>query len=268
MAYSTGEVSLAQMPGQVNRKVQAGQLMRFFEIPLFQSYGAFDYLHNCSSSKEFAELISKTSSDEYGTALQPFLTQISCSKHFESIIRKEIENISDFWLLAYDINASNQIKFAADRFAFIAAVGEMAVSMDVLPWEVGSVKSEIGKVFEAWVSNQHDDCDYEEQNVRIRLSRILSKWVYSLKQPHQLSKIGWWQYEGDQLCWFITREAFKSGLELETNPQIIQATQIMRKRDWLKTNEPARGTFKSSISGKAKHNLCHFKIYPKFLIKL
>nr|WP_197974848.1 DUF927 domain-containing protein [Providencia sp. G1(2023)] len=37
IGLSTGEISLAQVLAQANRKVQAGQLMRFFEIPLFQN---------------------------------------------------------------------------------------------------------------------------------------------------------------------------------------------------------------------------------------
>ncbi|KGI83426.1 RNA helicase, partial [Exiguobacterium mexicanum] len=59
IGLSTGEISLAQVLAQANRKVQAGQLMRFFEIPLFQKYGAFDDIHGFPSAKEFAEHISQ-----------------------------------------------------------------------------------------------------------------------------------------------------------------------------------------------------------------
>lgn len=259
IGLSTGEVSLAQVLAQANRKVQAGQLMRFFEIPLFQKYGAFDDIHGFPSAKEFAEHISQVTSQQFGTALQPFLNQVASIDDLQEKLQVKIKSISSMWLDCYGLSKSNQIGFATDRFALIAAVGELAIEIGGLPWNKGSAILEIGKVFEVWAANQDEDCNFEERNIKSQLRQIIPKWQYSMSLPGEVAKNGWWRYENDELCWHIHRDAFKRAFKMDFNNQVTQTALYLNKQGWLHTNEPARGTFKSNISGRAARN---FKFLP------
>ncbi|EGR0942203.1 DUF927 domain-containing protein [Vibrio cholerae] len=264
IGLSTGEISLEQKLAKSNEKPQAGQLMRFFEIPLFQTFGVFENLHGSKSPKEFAERIADVTSEQYGTALQPFLNQVSAISDLKNKLLKHVKQISQAWIQDLQINPSNQISFALDRFAFLAAVGELAIELSTLPWEKGSVKYEVGKVFEAWLANYSEESDYEERHIREQLRKFLPKSQYSIKPQGAETKVGWWKLSGNELSWHVRRDAFKTGLKLEFDHQIIQAAMILKKQGWLQTNEPSRGTFKSSISGKAER---HFKLFPSQIAK-
>ncbi|HDI3252751.1 DUF927 domain-containing protein [Vibrio cholerae] len=264
IGLSTGEVSLEQKLAEANKKPQAGQLMRFFQIPLFQTFGVFENLHGSASPKEFAERIAKVTKQQFGTALQPFLNQISAMPDLEQTITAQIKEISQTWINNLQINPSNQVAFAADRFSFLAAVGELAIELGAIPWEKGSARFEIEKVFEAWLANYSEEFDYEERHIREQLRKFLPKSQYSIKPQGAETKIGWWKLNSNELSWHIRRDAFKTGLKLEFDHQVIQAAMILKKQGWLQTNEPSRGTFKSSISGKAER---HFKLLPNQIAK-
>ncbi|MEF1188117.1 DUF927 domain-containing protein [Vibrio parahaemolyticus] len=259
VGLSTGEISLAQVLAQANRRVQAGQLMRFFEIPLFQKHGAFEHIHGFSSAKEFAEHVAQITSQQHGTALQPFLNQVASIHDIREKLTSRIRSISSMWFDCFELTKSNQIGFAADRFAFIASIGELAIELGALPWERGSAIMEIGKVFEAWVANQDEDCDFEERNIKSHLRQIIPKWQYSMSSPGAIAKNGWWRFEKDELCWHIHRDAFKRAFKLDFDHQVIQTALFLKRQGWLQTNEPARGTFKSNVAGRVARN---FKIFP------
>ncbi|MFP1109221.1 DUF927 domain-containing protein [Vibrio cholerae] len=259
VGLSTGEIGLAQVLAQANRKVQAGQLMRFFEIPLFQKYGAFEHIHELNSAKEFAEHIAQVTSHQHGTALQPFLNQVASIDDIREKLTSRIKSISSIWFDCYELTKNNQISFAADRFAFIASVGELAIELGALPWSKGSAIMEIGKIFEVWVANQDEDCDFEERHIKNQLRQIIPKWQYSMSLPGEIAKNGWWRYERGELCWHIHRDAFKRAFKLHFDHQVIQTALFLKRQGWLYTNEPARGTFKSNVSGRAARN---FKIFP------
>ncbi|MDG2677741.1 DUF927 domain-containing protein [Vibrio parahaemolyticus] len=264
IGLSTGEVSLEQKLSESNKKPHAGQLMRFFEIPLFQTFGVFENLHDSESAKVFAERIADATSKQYGTSLQPFLNQVAAITELKNVLNKQINKISQSWITSLKIAPSNQVLFAADRFAFIAAVGELAIVLDALPWEKGSAQHEIGKVFEAWMANYSEEFDYEERHIREQLRNFLPKCQYTIKPTGAVTKVGWWKLNSHELSWHVRRDAFKTGLKLEFDHQVIQAAMILKKQGWLQTNEPSRGTFKSSISGKAER---HFKLLPNQIAK-
>ncbi|EOE6194748.1 hypothetical protein ACKOZB_003460 [Vibrio parahaemolyticus] len=77
--------------------------------------------------------------------------------------------------------------------------------------------------------------------------------------PGEIAKNGWWRYERGELCWHIHRDAFKRAFKLDFDHQVIQTALFLKRQGWLQTNEPARGTFKSNVSGRAARN---FKIFP------
>ncbi|MBT2916877.1 RNA helicase, partial [Vibrio anguillarum] len=90
-----------------------------------QKYGAFEHIHELNSAKEFAEHIAQVTSHQHGTALQPFLNQVASIDDIREKLTSRIKSISSIWFDCYELTKNNQISFAADRFAFIASVGEL-----------------------------------------------------------------------------------------------------------------------------------------------
>ena len=264
---SSGEIGLSEKLAEARKKPTAGQFMRFFEIPVTRKFGAFDEIHSFSSAKDFADTLNESTNKYYGTALKPWIDYMANSSDMKGMIREKMSMIKDSWRHYLSEEDGNQMNFAMDRFALIAAAGELAVDADVLPWEAGEAASSVGKVFESWRANLDSGSDYEEEVVANGATKLVKNWIYSLtKVGDDLddSSPGYWRIEDGEVIWYMTKSAFKKGFGLNFTPQFVSTAHLLNKKNWLVSNEKSRGTFKSSVSGKQER---YYKIRPQKIYK-
>jgi uncharacterized protein (DUF927 family) len=152
---SSGEISLAaKVEEDGSRKASAGQEIRILDIPARASdkLGLFEDLHGAPSGQEFADNIRKAAGTYYGTPIRQYLSYLTAGI---DDAKEAIEGAkADFLVEHLPKDASGQVARAADRFALVAAAGELAAAYGIVPWEAGEAISGAAACFKAWLEER------------------------------------------------------------------------------------------------------------------
>lgn len=152
---SSGEVTLTDKIEEDGRgKAKAGQTVRVVDIPADAGtgYGLFENLHGCESAEAFARLLKEASRSYYGTAQRAFLRLLV--QDLEGYCQKVRERMRSFEVEHCPKGADGQVHRVCGRFALIAAAGELATEIGVLPWAAGEATAGAVKCFHAWLGER------------------------------------------------------------------------------------------------------------------
>jgi len=261
---STGEIGLSEMLEKVQRSPKAGQSIRFLEIPVIGKYNAFDDIHGYASGKEFADAINEKIKNNHGSLIQPWVNHLSSIDDLPTYLINNIKELTSRWQFN---SKGNQFGYALDRFALLAIAGEMATKIGLLPWDCGDSEKAIFNIIESWIAARGYESDSEDQFLLKQLPKALNKWRNKVIVPNQELKqdhSGYWRIEANEVVWYLARDSFKSGLEINHSTQVPGIAHLMDKKLWLQTNEPKRGTLKITLFDKSKR---YFKVYPERISK-
>jgi len=168
---SAGEVSLSNLMAQAGKTVKAGQEVRFIDIPADagKGLGLFEELHNCPDGPSFAEALNSNSKSFYGTAARAFLAQITADKagftsRLKVLMAEFLQNVPE--------GADGQIKRSANRFALVAAAGELA--SDITGWPEGESFRGVKACFDAWLAERGEGCHESNQAIESVRARLLT----------------------------------------------------------------------------------------------
>jgi uncharacterized protein (DUF927 family) len=154
MCLSSGELSLEAKLEEDGIKSKAGQTVRFVDIPADagKGFGAFEDLHGLKDGDAFATAIRRASGECYGTPLRAFLSEITKDTD------KVHSRVAGYVVSAIDAmlpdEADGQVKRVCKRMALVAAAGEYAVELEILPWNPGDATSAAAACFAAWLENR------------------------------------------------------------------------------------------------------------------
>lgn len=164
---STGEISIADKINEVGKKAQAGILARMVDVPADsgKGYRLFDTIHDFKDGNALANHFKQHVAKHYGTAIRAFLPFLPDIKEQLPGVIKQIEE--DFFTQYICQNADGQVRRIAQRFVIVAAAGELAIKLGILPYSVGEALSAIGICFEAWLEARGNIGAYEvEEAIR------------------------------------------------------------------------------------------------------
>ncbi len=186
LGLSTGEIGLQAKLAEKGKSSTAGQNVRFIEIPADsgKGLGIFDTLHNFESGSALSDHLRalsdplKKESEDCGVLIDAFMQLVV--ENSEEIKRSAINSI-DLWLKKYlPANSDPQVERVAKRFAEVAAVGEIAIDAQILPFEELSVSTACGVLFHRWLeqrgSNRHS---HEFQGIIERLRKLTQEGINS-----------------------------------------------------------------------------------------
>jgi len=151
---SSGEIGLAEKVSEdgIHRKLTAGQQVRVVDIEADagDGRGILEDGLDISSPADLIRGLQEATKQFYGTAGPTFLDAIidqldevrSAVNGFE---REFVEN-------AGLSGADGQVFRVCERFALVAAAGELAIQLRVLPWKKDAAISAVKRCFEDWVS--------------------------------------------------------------------------------------------------------------------
>jgi putative DNA primase/helicase len=151
---STGEQSLADKvrEDRWSAAPRAGQAVRFVELPADagKGLGLFETLHGFASAQALADHLKEAVGRQHGTAARAFIEGVAAdpdrAKNFMKATIKEItEEICP-------PEADGQVKRVAARFALVAAAGEQAIKLGVVPWEEKDAATGARVCFKAWLA--------------------------------------------------------------------------------------------------------------------
>ena len=132
---SSGEISLGDLVTQSGGKIRAGQEVRVIDLPADAGagMGLLEHVPDGLTPGAFADHLKQAAATHYGHALTAFVTELV----------KDRERLTQYLREGRDTLASElcagiedgQIRRVAQRFAIVAAAGELATAFGLTGWE-------------------------------------------------------------------------------------------------------------------------------------
>lgn len=184
MILSTGELSLSDLIRLTRSKdkAYAGQELRLIDIgvdmevpgPGGKTMGAWHTIHGAESPAAFSDAIKAASSKHYGHALPLF-------------IERYISRLPEMRAAAAELQAAfladvlvegdhGQARRGAQRFALVAAAGELAALLDVVPWGQGEAMRGAAILFRRWAAAFGRDSIREDREALLRVRAFIERF--------------------------------------------------------------------------------------------
>jgi putative DNA primase/helicase len=150
---SSGEISIADKVAEDGRgrRVTAGQQVRVVDIPADAgaALGSFEDLHGFESADAFARHLRKAAGEHYGTAGRAFLAEVATKLEEASQAVGGFK--ADFIKEHCPVGADGQVSRVAARFALVAAAGELATTLGIVPWDRDEAVKAAAACLKAWL---------------------------------------------------------------------------------------------------------------------
>ncbi len=206
---STGEVGLEDKLIEAGKKIKAGQAVRFVEIPAdpASGHGLFETLHRFDDGRGLSDHLRRVTQHSYGSPIRAFLGEVIPELPGILISLKGVQ--SAFVAQMVDSKADGQVARVASRFALVAAVGEMARTMGVLPWPEWEAYNAAATCFRSWMNQRGSSLSIEvikgvaavrEFLERFGASRFEAAWEERAHSPiinragYRRLAVGAWEY--------------------------------------------------------------------------
>ena len=254
---STGEHTLdnkIQLGGR--QTIMAGQLVRVLDIPADagHGWGVFSELHGMASSRELSDYLKEKAATFYGTPMREFLEQLTrdCPTH----VQRVKESMGQFVQHTECEGMSPQITRVRERFALIAAAGELAIQFGVLPLAPGEALDAALHHFNQWVELRGGTGDSEVESALKRVQEFIDLHCENrfidldsdgsgYRTPYDLAGYKWrcngeWYY-------LILPPVVAS---LCGNAGRILVIQELKKRGWVALNSAGKRMETKNVSGR------------------
>jgi len=155
LVLSTGEIDIQAAMMEAGITAKAGQEVRLVNIEARAGeYGIFDQLDSSfNNSQEQAEYLRRKTNKYYGMAGIAYLEAITKNKN--QALAFVNQAMAEF-IQAVELpkNTDSQIKRVLNRFAVVAAGGELATHYDITGWKQGDATQCIKKCFQDWLDSK------------------------------------------------------------------------------------------------------------------
>jgi uncharacterized protein (DUF927 family) len=154
---SSAEISLNQLLRQTNQRSMAGHEVRFLDLKADAGagMGIIQSLHRFGGSREMVDHLDAASGQFFGTAIRSFLTRLLATPEDKNrtVARfdEQIHRLQREWHVR---GGDNQVHRVAQRFAAIAAAGELAMAWGILPFQEGDATVAAHWCFQAWLEER------------------------------------------------------------------------------------------------------------------
>ncbi|GGD93484.1 hypothetical protein GCM10011390_10330 [Aureimonas endophytica] len=150
---STGEIGLSDKMTEDGRgrRAAAGQEVRVVDIAADAGagLGLFENIHGFPSATAFAEHLKRATGENYGIPSREFLSAIT--EDFDNLAPLVKGFCTEFVDTHCPAKADGQVKRVAGRFALVAAGGELAAKLGILPWPEGEAEAGAARCFKDWL---------------------------------------------------------------------------------------------------------------------
>jgi putative DNA primase/helicase len=174
---STGEIGLADhmRSARLAQRTMAGQELRLIDLAADAGagMGAFEQLHGAPGPAQFADAIKDAALSDFGLAGPLFVKRMIAKG--ERADTKARELLAAFVAEARRESDSGQIHRAALRFGAVAAAGELAIGLQVVPWPAGTAKAAARWLFDRWAEGFGRTGLMEERQVIIAVRNAIQQ---------------------------------------------------------------------------------------------
>lgn len=175
---STGELSLEDHAASAGQRTQAGMEVRTIQIPSNTGHhGAFESLHGMEGGRSFADSLKSHADSQHGTAFHAFVSELAADMESH---RKSL--MGEIKRLAGELTpngAGNQVGRAINRFALVAAAGELATRLGITGWPEGEAIRAVRVCLKAWLSERGHLGNKEDAATLRQIRQFFSAHQYS-----------------------------------------------------------------------------------------
>jgi putative DNA primase/helicase len=151
---SAGEITLSDHAQTAGRQVRAGAEVRLLNIEADAGarMGVFEDIHSADSPDIFAQQMKVAAFTYYGTPLRAWLRSLISNR---TVIEKALKTFqADFLRQHVSRDASGEVYRAAQRFALIAAAGELATEAGITGWLPDEATSAAVRCYQSWITRR------------------------------------------------------------------------------------------------------------------
>lgn len=170
---SNGEMGLGDKIAEGGGRIAAGMEVRVVDLraDAGAGLGLFEDLHGAADAAGFAQTLKAASGKVYGTAARAFLRHVTADLPG---MRDGVAGLRrGFTKAAVPAGASGQVARVADRFALVAAAGELASALGVTGWPEGAAAGAALRCFRDWLAERGGVGSGEVADARARLRRAV-----------------------------------------------------------------------------------------------
>jgi uncharacterized protein (DUF927 family) len=269
LVLSSGEKSLADLMMQAGQSVMAGQEVRMVEISADAGcgYGVFENIHGARTSQAFAESLKQALTQHHGHAGRAFVTALADPALQPRLIEVVQAGIQRFVDAHIPSGATGQVGRVGRRFGLVAAAGELAIDLGILPWPSGEAIAAAGKCFAEWIDQRGGTGNQEEAKALAQVRRFIelhgesrfTAWnthIDNNGDGKTINRAGFRRVvEDGRTEYFILPEVYKSDICSGLNPKFV--TEILVKKRYLAVNKQGDAQIEKSLPGMNKKRVYH-----------
>lgn len=152
---SSGELKIEDHLKTARKRMRAGQEVRAIDIQIGErAYGCFDELHGLPSGKDLSEKFGNLSNIYYGLAGRVYLENITANIEDAKQLANEL--INDFNTNHASSVAEGQVLRVREKFALVAAGGELATRYGLTNWPIGAASLACSALYKKWIEDRGD----------------------------------------------------------------------------------------------------------------
>jgi putative DNA primase/helicase len=219
---SAGEISLTDLVVQSGGKARAGQEVRVIDLPADAGAGngIFEALPEGMAPGVLADALKAASATHYGHALQALLRVLTSDP---TKARKTLLELrSTIATMLANGNQTGQVRRVAERFALVAAAGELATTHGLTGWSDGEATRAAQTCFAAWLDARGTNGAAEPAAMLEQVRGFLSAngearftaWDEDFdtedSRSRTINRVGYRKKGEDGPVYYVEREAFKN----------------------------------------------------------
>lgn len=249
---SSGEVALADLVTQAGGKVRAGQEVRIIDLPADAGAGRglFDVLPEGMTAGAFADALKASSAKHHGHALPAFLRVLVTepAKYREALAKMRDTIAGEL----ADDSVDGQVRRVAQRFALVAAAGELATAFKLTGWATGEAQRAAAACFRAWMAGRGTPGASEPAAMLEQVRAFLSAngearftpWHGNSGDRVTINRAGFRKDGPDGPTYYVEREAFRrevcSGFDHGAVAKVLAGTGALELGSKGESTRPER----------------------------
>jgi putative DNA primase/helicase len=243
MFLSSGEISLADLASRDARGTKrsaAGQEIRILdcEADAGAGLGLFETLHDAASAEALARQIKEGAAATYGTAGPAFIERLIARA--QDLAPSLQEGIATFSAMQVPAGANGQVARAARRFGLIAAAGEVAVDLAILPWPKGEATAACAAMFQQWLMGRGGAGASEDRDAIAKVRGFLEMHGASRFEPFEneeevriSNRAGFWRDNEHGREYLFLAETWKAevcaGMDASRVAKVLAEHKLLRR---------------------------------------
>jgi uncharacterized protein (DUF927 family) len=256
LVLSNGEVPIAARLNEDSSRVgrrgaRAGHLVRAIDVRAHRTHGVFDHAYPDFNAEAFADQMKEAASRYYGTLGPEFVRRLLDHGAAAEAI---VEKVDAFVALALEdvSEASGQVKRVAQRFALVAAAGELAVEFGLVPWKPGVAAADGVTLFRSWLAARGGAGQIEDRQMIGQVQRFWELHGESrfdnlddppknpftgqeMKERPSAQRAGYREGEGDDRRWYVFPQLWRDeicvGFDAREVARLLARLEILEKGD-------------------------------------